>query len=148
MGDGAIDQAYKWIKKLKEAHSRMRIKEILIIDKTLKTVKPFDTRCVYEFLREIEQLCNIPEDEAVTMISEELLSPQLQLQLPLSLVTLETVRSYLVDRFGSIDEIVEKWLGDLDYNKSAAVTRHGGTRKLCILLYYKNIPKIYSIWFG
>ena len=79
-GDGVILETYEWIDSMEEAYSKMRVKEILIID-SIQKVKPLtegDSRCIYEFIKEVTPLENLLEKEAVEILTEELLSLQLQ----------------------------------------------------------------------
>ena len=106
----------------------MRVKEIRILDGIKKTVDPLtetDTRCVYEFLKQTMPLENLIEKDAVDISKEVLLSRQLQHLVPKTTCTLRELCLFLVDRFGDLNEILEKWIGDLE---EAAITRRGITR--------------------
>ena len=120
--------ASKWFEELDEAYSVMRVKEIQILDVIRTTVDPStetDTMCVYEFLKQNTPLLNLIEKDAVNVFKEELLSRQLQRLVPKTFTTLRELRLFLVERFRDLDEILEKWIGDLE---TAASTRQGGTR--------------------
>ena len=59
LGEGVILEARKGLEDLDSAFRTMRSREILILEGIRKSIKPFtkeDTRCVYEFLRQIAPL--------------------------------------------------------------------------------------------
>ena len=62
-----------------------------------KTVDPFqekDDRCVHEFLQQIAPLAGLPQRRAVEILTEELLSPELQQGLPKPVFTIDEVRLF------------------------------------------------------
>lgn len=68
-----IREAHEWFEELEEAYSRMRAKEIRILDRIRAIVDPFtetDTRCIYEFIKQ-----TTPQ---LVVFKGELLSRQLQ----------------------------------------------------------------------
>ena len=124
--DAATIEAREWMEEMEDAYSKMRVKEIVIIDKA-RRLKPFtedDHRCIYEFIKEIRPLDNLFEEDAVGILTEELLSPQLQQSLPPTVTTLQDVHWALVGQFGNLEWIVRHWVRDLE---EMAATRRGRT---------------------
>ena len=59
--------------------------EIILLDKVRNAVKLFsdnDERCVYEFIKQVDPLKNLMENEAYTVLTEELLTKDVQRAMP------------------------------------------------------------------
>ena len=99
MGGGVIREAYEWFDELDQAYSVMRVREIQILDGIRTAVDPFtgtDTRCIYEFLKQITPLLDLVEKDAVEVFTQELLSRQLQCVVPRTITTLRELCLFLM----------------------------------------------------
>ena len=99
-----------------------------MLEKIMKNVDQFqenDTRCVYKFLQQTAPLADLPQRRAVEVMTEELLSPELQQGLPKPVFSVDEVQHFLLEKFGNLTLIVEGWVVELE---QAAAARRGGTR--------------------
>ena len=117
LGEGALQDARKWLEDLDSAFRTIRSREILVLDGIRRNVDSFtenDTRCVYEFLKQIASLEGLAQREAAAVLVEELLSPELQQGLPKPVFSTEEVRCHLLEKFGNLTLIIEGWVLELE----------------------------------
>ena len=61
------------------------LKEVVVLDKIQNTVELFsdkDERCVYEFIKQTDPLKTLLENEAYTVLTEELLTREVRRAMP------------------------------------------------------------------
>ena len=102
--------------------------EIIVLDKIWNTVELFsdnDERCMYEFIKQVDPLRNLMENEAYTVLTRELLTKDVQHAMPDYVKTTQQVYRFLLDKFGGMQITLEKWVSQLE---QTARIRHRGNR--------------------